>query len=335
MAGALRLRHADGGSGRWQRPARIAQLAIAGVAAATLAGFGATGWWPLELCSHFRLQYAAAAILLAVVLAAVRQPRWVALAAFLAIVNAVAVVQALREPSAATDGVRPPDAVRVLSLNVFDLNDQHDRVLDYVRRQRADVVILAELTSGWVREVEQLGTEYPYQWISQRDPRSGMAMFSRRTPVASGSIRLSGSQTPAHLLTIATANGHLSILATQAQWPMSAELANARNRQLQALALEARRRDGEALAVVGDLNVSPFSPYYGRLLRTGGLHRCQGGGRWTPTWPTLFPPLFIQLDHCLTTDAVRSWDFMRGEYVGSDHLPILVTLAPRQGGNVR
>jgi endonuclease/exonuclease/phosphatase family metal-dependent hydrolase len=81
------------------------------------------------------------------------------------------------------------------------------------------------------------------------------------------------------------------------------------------------------------LNVSPFSPYYDRLLRAGGLRRCAGEGRWTPTWPTLFPPLFIQLDHCLTTAAVRSWDFRRGEFVGSDHLPILVTLAPGSRGN--
>jgi len=154
-------------------------------------------------------------------------------------------------------------------------------------------------------------------------------MFSRRTPVASGSITLRGSQTPAHLVTIDTVEGPLSILATQAQWPVNAALATARNRQLDALATEARRRGSEALAVIGDLNVSPFSPYYDRLLRNGRLHRCHGDGRWTPTWPTLFPPLYIQLDHCLTTDNVRSWDFRRGEYVGSDHVPILVTLAPR------
>jgi endonuclease/exonuclease/phosphatase (EEP) superfamily protein YafD len=329
MSAGPSLRPANRGRGRGRRLALIAQVAVAGIAAATLAGFGATGWWPLELFSHFRLQYAAAAVLLAAALTALRRPRWVALAAFLAIVDSVAVVQALRVPAAAARGERPGDAVRVLSLNVFDLNRQHDRVLDYVRRQRADVVILAELTSDWIPEVEQLATEYPYHWISKRDPRSGMAMFSRRTPVASGSITLSGSQTPAHLLTLDTKDGYLSVLATQAQWPVSADLANARNRQLQALALEARRRGGEALAVVGDLNVSPFSPYYQRLLRTGGLHRCGGDGRWTPTWPTLFPPLFIQLDHCLTTDGMRSWDFTRGEYVGSDHLPILVTLAPR------
>ena len=307
----------------------LARTGLAALAAATLAGFGATGWWPLELFSHFRLQFAAAALLNAVVLAALRQPRWVALACVLAVVNAASVFQALRLPSAPDVGGRPADTLRVLSLNVFDLNTQHERVVDYVRRQQADVVILAELTTEWIPAVERLATEYPYHWISRRDPRSGMAMFSRRAPIASGSITLIGSQTPAHVVTLDTAEGPLSILATQAQWPVNATLAGARNRQLDALATEARRRGSDALAVIGDLNVSPFSPYYERLLRNGRLHRCHGDRRWTPTWPTLFPPLYIQLDHCVTTDRVRSWDFTRGEYVGSDHLPILVTLAPR------
>ena len=326
MAGGLRRRGASGGAGRL---AFVSQAAVLAIAGATLAGFAATGWWPLELFSHFRLQYVGAALLLAIVLAALRQPRWVALGAFLAIANAATVWQVLRMPPASSDGNPPADAVRVLSLNVFDLNRQHDRLVNYVRRQQSDVVVLAELTTEWLPSIERLGAEYPYHWISSRDPRSGMAMFSRRLPVASGSITLSGNQTPAHVITIATAGGPLSILATQAQWPVSAALANARNRQLDALAGEASRREGAALAVVGDLNVSPFSPYYARLLRRGGLRRCSGDGLWTPTWPTLFPPLLIQLDHCLAGDGVRAWNFRRGEYVGSDHLPILVTLAPR------
>ena len=191
MAGDLRPRQIDGGHGRGgRRLAFLAQAAAAVVAAATLAGFGATAWWPLELFSHFRLQYTAGALLLAVILAALRQPRWVALAAFLAVVNGATVFQVLRLPSAPPGAGRPRDTVRVLSLNVFDLNRQYDRVIDYVHRQQADVVILVELTTAWIPSVERLAAEYPYHWISARDPRSGMAMFSRRTPVAAGSITL-------------------------------------------------------------------------------------------------------------------------------------------------
>ena len=312
-----------------ERLAWVATAGLTALAAATLAGFAASGWWPLELFSHFRVQYAAGALLLAVVLTVLRQVRWAAFAVFLLLVNGVTIVQVLRSGAAPDAGVRPADTIRVLALNVFDLNDQYQRVVDYVRRERADVVVLVELTTEWMPSIERLAAEYAYHWINKRDPLSGMAMFSRRSPVAAGSITLAGSQTPAHLVTLDTAEGPLSILATQAQWPVNATLARARNRQLDALAAEARRRGSEALAVIGDLNVSPFSPYYERLLSSGGLHRCNGGGRWTPTWPTVFPPLSIQLDHCLTTDRVRSWAFTRGEYVGSDHLPILVTLAPR------
>jgi len=79
---------------------------------------------------------------------------------------------------------------------------------------------------------------------------------------------------------------------------------------------------------VGDLNVTPFSPHFQRLLHAGGLHRCVPDGELTPTWPARFPPLFIQIDHCLATAGVQAWNFEVGEYVGSDHYPISIDVAP-------
>ncbi len=49
-----------------------------------------------------------------------------------------------------------------------------------------------------------------------------------------------------------------------------------------------------------------------------------------PTWPTSLPLLMIPLDHCLLSPGLRVTSFEVGPRVGSDHLPVLVEIAPLQ-----
>jgi endonuclease/exonuclease/phosphatase (EEP) superfamily protein YafD len=102
-----------------------------------------------------------------------------------------------------------------------------------------------------------------------------------------------------------------------------------RNRQLAALAQVAREHTWP-LVVIGDLNITPFSPLFARTLRAGKLASCDGGGLH-PTWPARVAPLFIQIDHCLASAGIQTEDFRVGPYLGSDHYPISVKVGSRGG----
>ena len=82
--------------------------------------------------------------------------------------------------------------------------------------------------------------------------------------------------------------------------------------------------EGKPFMALGDLNVSPFSPQFATLLRRGGLRSAAAGHGWQPTWPSVFPPLGIQIDHALVSPEVRVMGFQRGPANGSDHRPIIV-----------
>ena len=115
--------------------ALIARLAVLILAALTAGGFAGALWWALDLFSHFRLQYVAAAALMAALLAWVRDRRFALVAAAVAAINLVPVARLFNEPAAAAP-VATESSLRVLSLNVLDFNQQY-RPGDRLRAARA------------------------------------------------------------------------------------------------------------------------------------------------------------------------------------------------------
>ena len=307
--------------------ALIARLAVLILAVLTAGGFAGALWWALDLFSHFRLQYVATAALLAVAFLLMRDRRFALLATAVGAINMVPVAMLFGEP-AATATVATGSSLRILSLNVLDFNQQYDRVLAYALRERPDVLILVELTPAWTARLGDLAPEYPHRWVEDGSGEGGIAMMSRRAPARAEAVTLEGGDAPSYLLTFDAPEGSMSVLGTQLEPPLGPGRSRQRNQRLSALARFARDWRGP-LAIVGDLNTSPFSPHFHKLLRDGGLRRCAQGGGLVPTWPSLFPPLWIQLDHCLANNGVQSWDLRAGEYVGSDHFPISVHVAPR------
>ena len=69
--------------------------------------------------------------------------------------------------------------------------------------------------------------------------------------------------------------------------------------------------------ILGDLNVSPWSPHFGGLLR-------ESGRGVQATWPTNLAPMRIPIDHCLVSPDVSVVGRRVGPDVGSDHFPIVV-----------
>ena len=313
-----------------RRTANLGRAALVLAAAATVFGFAGGLWWAFDLFAHFRPQYLAAALLLAAVFGVGRQPRSLALALAVAAANTVPIVP-LYLPSAQADHPVAGGSLKLMSFNVFAFNRDHERMLLYVRRELPDVLVLIEVTPEWAPAVRELAAQYPHRWINVGDAARGIAMMSREQPSAAATIDLAGRGAPSYLLTFGQGSTALSVLGTHFSWPLGRRVSEIRNAQLEALARFARAQP-HPLVVMGDLNVTPFSPRFTRMLREGGLQRCVPGAGFTPTWPTHFPPLYIQIDHCLASAGVYAWNFRVGDYLGSDHYPISVQVSPAGSG---
>ncbi len=309
-----------------RRVAQLARVALGLLAVATVVGFAGGLWWFFDLFCHFRVQYVLAAVLLALIFMIVWRPRLAIGAVALSAVNLVPIVPLFLSPAEAAPHTAH-GALRLLSLNIFGFNRDYDRMLAYVQRELPDVLVLLEVTPDWMPAVRRLSASYPYQRINAGNDTTGIAMMSRVEPRQSETVDLGHHGVPSYLLTFEHGSGKISVLGTHLNWPMSGPASHIRNTQLAALARLVRAHP-LPLVVMGDLNTTSFSSHFQRTLREGGLQPCVPGAGLTPTWPAYFPPLLIQIDHCLASAQVQAWNFKVGDYLGSDHYPISVEVAP-------
>ena len=80
------------------------------------------------------------------------------------------------------------------------------------------------------------------------------------------------------------------------------------------------------MIVIGDLNLTPWSPRFRALLDDGGLGDSRVGFGHHATWPVWFPLLLIPIDHVLADPEIKVYRREVGPAVGSDHYPVLVEL---------
>jgi len=291
---------------------------------ATSAGFVGQLHWVAGLAAHYRAQYVVVALLLGVGAGLVRDFRAVVAALVLALVNASVVLAATfvgQGPS--TDGER---ALSVMVLNVNRDNLDADAVQDAIREARPDVVGLIEVSARWRGAViEPLKDLYPHQKVATDESMFGLALLSR-TPLRDAElIAPGGGGFPAVRARVEGQGGReVTILLVHPPPPILPSLASANEAQLVALT-DVVLGAGERVVLMGDLNATPWSPPFQKLVAAGGLHDSRVGVGVHPTWPAAVPLAGLPLDHVLVRGlGVASRRV--GPDVGSDHLPVHVEL---------
>jgi endonuclease/exonuclease/phosphatase (EEP) superfamily protein YafD len=286
-----------------------------------------SGAWLTDLAVHFRLQYAALALLAFVLFAAARRPAFAAIALGIAVTNGLVAAPLLvsRPAPAAVAPSEDGVPVRVAFLNVYYGNDEYRRVLDFVRADKPDAVVFAEVDAQWLRALAELKKDYPNEYATRGKYGRGVLLLSRLPIEKAGVIAVSNDAEPALGVTLNVHGKPLHLLGVHTNWPFGFRSRTSRDEQLAELALAAQSTP-RPVVVIGDLNVSPFSPHFHRLLSVGRLKSAAEGFGWQPTWPEFMPPAGIQIDHALVSPDVQVRDFRRGAHVGSDHLPVIVDL---------
>jgi len=299
--------------------------------AATLCAAAADYVWLFELAVHFYVQYAALGLIGFILLLIARSPAWALLALAVAGYSAmcaapVLVTHPVSMPRVAGDPASgEPVRLRIVSINVFYGNDDHATVIDFLRRERPDAVALMEMNAGWRKSLEPLLKDFPYRYQTTGNGGRGITLWSRLPMKDVGVLPIGVRAEPAIAATLEVNGREVRMFAVHTTWPMAPASAGRRNQQLYRLAEQARAVT-LPLIVVGDLNITPFSPHFKKLLADGGLRSGAEGFGWQATWPTFMPPAGIQIDHALVNSRVTVEHFGKGTSIGSDHFPIVADL---------
>jgi len=305
-----------------RRLKRSLQWLLAGLVLATACALLAPLGWPFELFAHFRAQYLVAALVLAALLAWRRAAAPALLALALAGWHAWPAARALSAAAPAIACTGP--AFSVATANVRYSNPDRERYLDWLDARPADVVVVQEVTAAWARELATL-RGYPYQHVLTREDPYGIAILSRWPLEEVTRVDLAGDGLPS-LAAVVTVDGRrVQLYGLHTHWPVTPSLARARDTALSAAATLARASP-LPVVLLGDLNLTPYSPPFDRLLGDGRLRDVLHGPGWRPTWRAGFWPLALRIDHVLVSPGLCVDDAIIGPDLGSDHRPVLARL---------
>ena len=309
----------------------ITCLAVAsGVAVGigSLVGFLGGLTWYFDLFSHFRVQYFAILAVLSALLLLLRRPRVAVCLMLLALANLLTIIPFYFGD---TNPARPHgDELRLVTLNVNTRRGDPGLTVRMLEQLDADVIALEEVDERWLDELQEVLLHYPYSKASARDDNFGIAIYSRLPLTSAEIVELGNTGLPTVHAELQIRSGPLHILVTHPLPPTSARNWRERNQQLAAIA-EFVRDLSEPVVVVGDLNITPWSPHYARFLSESGLQDSMRGFGVQPTWPAWLPLMLIPIDHCLHSDDVEITNRAIGSYVESDHLPLVIELQVEAG----
>ncbi len=280
--------------------------------------------WILDLFSHFRLQYAAGLALCAIALAALRRPRSAMLGGLGALVLA-ATFAAWFLPSPAR---QTPGAIKVIAFNVNTANDRHDAVADFLLAESADIVLLQEISQEWTRSLARLRGAYPHRIEIPRGDNFGIGVYSKLPLLEAERQAFSEFEVPWLSWTVERDGIRYRFAGVHTVPPISAKDSALRNAHLGAVRDWVLQQPDIPTVVLGDLNVTIFSPWLAGFLRDARLHDTAKGFGLRPTWMVAFPPAAIAIDQILATRHLAATARRIGPPLGSDHRALIVQLAP-------
>lgn len=324
----------------------IVGLLVLGTVVATLLSF--TGYinlsdrfldlkWYLDLTSNFKVQYLIIGFSLWLYLTFARNSdinrrnlwRFVSL---LCIAINLCEIAPWYIPQPTVAGQISERHLRVLVSNVLYTNNNYSDVISLVREEKPDIAVFIEVNDAWLKELEVVEDILPYS-LSAINPnqRYGTLIYSNQ-PLENTTTKFFEKEKASLLADLTIQRQKVSLIATHPSAPLSKTGFEWRNKHLEELGKYVAQ-EKNPVVVIGDLNISMWSPYYKRTIRETGLHNTRAGFGILPTWPTQYPFLYIPLDHCLVSADIQVVNTRTAENVGSDHLPVIADLViPSVGG---
>ncbi|HEY9667720.1 MAG TPA: endonuclease/exonuclease/phosphatase family protein [Coleofasciculaceae cyanobacterium] len=321
----------------WQKLGKrlIPYISLVGIVGTTLLSLVRyVGWtMKLELLSHFQLQYLGITILLFGLILLTRPKYWVFVSFFCLGITLIAIIPwYIPQTNVGGESGKP---LHVFLLNVHQRNKNYAKAISLVREENPDVAVFDEVNEGWIEQLNTLKDILPYS-VEQVNPSSlGITIYSK-LPLKNVAVDFFGTTDSPTILSDLSINGSvISLIAAHPLPPFKAAFFKSRNKQLEEMGKYVQQMKYPAL-IVGDLNITMWSPYYKKFIRQTELRNARQGFGILPSWPanssvsrvpgTIAPLVSIPIDHYLMSPEIEVSKIRIGQNVGSDHLPVIADL---------
>jgi endonuclease/exonuclease/phosphatase (EEP) superfamily protein YafD len=277
----------------------------------------------LEMFSHFRLQYFVVSILLFLTFILLHRYAYAGALLLTVLLNGYFIVGWYMPHNSDAGG---SENLTLIHANVLSSNDQYQRLIDLIAAEDPDLVFLQEITDKWVVGLATLQEKYPFSYPLARMGNFGVAVYSKIPFDSIGHVDSPPLKHPTIVTSVTVGKEKLTLISSHPTIPLGKRMYSARNQQLDSL-LDLVQAADEPTVLLGDFNATVWDPQLRKLVRSTGLASARRGFGILPTWPVYMPIAMIPIDHVLVSKSIAVRNMKTGKSVGSDHLPLIVTIS--------
>lgn len=282
-------------------------------ALATFLSLFASYFWLSELLSHFPYQYFIGGLICGIfVFFATGVSRYLhlCLAAFVLIYNGYAIWNAY-ENSAPYD-FNKPTSIDIAHLNVLHATshtaDVAEIVTDKMLVNPPLIANFQEVSPVAQGQLQKMRTKLPYNYAVPRLDSKGSSYFSVMAPENMQQIYSHGATAYTLRATYKNlvAGKVVDVFSLHTYAPVVPKAASIRNEQLERLAELVNESQADYKIVIGDLNITPYSPYFKQFLKRTSMHHTVPNVFSSATW-FLKKPLSmfgLPIDHVLVSEGL-------------------------------
>lgn len=279
----------------------------------------------LDLFSHFRCQYAILSLVFCLAAYLSKKKRYATIFGVAALANLLVVVPLwFRDLHPMAEAA--PHTISLLDMNVLCENHRADLVSKTISHYDADVIVVEELNEELYNGIQPALAKYPYRSHATNFDSWGIGMFSKY-PMENVDIDI--LKLPKEYATgadIKFGDKTISFVGLHTV-PKLSPSAVRRDKEIVARLAAHNKNCTHDLIMCGDFNATPWSHFFHEIISTGDFIDSERGFGPQLSWPSIFAPLSIPIDHCLVTPRLRVVKRELGGYMGSDHLPIFLRIA--------
>lgn len=222
--------------------------------------------------------------------------------------------------------------LKIVQFNLWGRNQDPVATSGWILATDPDIVVIEEGFDRSGGVARALANRYPHRTTCAEPAPCSTMILSKRRPTAEGGLSnaVSAARLSGAWATFGTAGGPFTLVAAHYTWPLPA---GPQQQQTLRLARVLDQFPKDRLIVSGDFNSTPWSFSLRRQDRLFGLERRT---RALPTWPAgdfsrlrvIMPFPLLPIDQVYAGKGWRTVAVQRGPRLGSDHYPVVVTLAP-------
>jgi len=207
--------------------------------------------------------------------------------------------------------------LHILHVNLLVNNPNHRDVVQMIETHQPQLISFQEASLKWAKTLKKNLPQYHF-FCHELDSPFGICMATTLPVRAESVFFIQNPNVPAISLKTTISAQDLSFFFVHPKPPFTQSFFVERNHYLQKLTQ--RLQNTENLIIIGDLNITQWSPIYRDF--TTNLQLKNTLSSFHNTWHTAFPTPIFQLDHILVSKNINIVESGVLEHIGSDHHPI-------------